>query len=92
MIFFAVFNLINTLAGAGIIDPIFSFPYTPFFYEQSHYWFSRGHDSGDWRESSCCKGGGSNAPTSSTGQTNLAVIDGKQVIEIKAKGVMRPHG
>jgi sulfite exporter TauE/SafE len=25
VIFFAVFNLINTLAGAGIIDPIFSF-------------------------------------------------------------------
>jgi sulfite exporter TauE/SafE len=25
VIFFAIFNLINTLAGAGIIDPVFSF-------------------------------------------------------------------
>jgi plastocyanin domain-containing protein len=37
------------------------------------------------------RGGGSNAPTSSTGQTNLAVIDGKQVIEIKAKGGYAPR-
>jgi sulfite exporter TauE/SafE len=25
VIFFAIFNLINTLAGASIIDPVFSF-------------------------------------------------------------------
>lgn len=37
------------------------------------------------------RGGGSNAPTSSTGQTNVAVIDGKQVIEIKAKGGYAPR-
>jgi plastocyanin domain-containing protein len=37
------------------------------------------------------RGGGSNAPASSTGQTNVSVIDGKQVVEIKAKGGYAPR-
>lgn len=37
------------------------------------------------------RGGGSNTPASSTGQMNVSVIDGKQVIEIKAKGGYAPR-
>ncbi len=37
------------------------------------------------------RGGGSNTPVGSTGQTNVSVIDGKQVIDIKAKGGYAPR-
>lgn len=37
------------------------------------------------------RGGGSNTPINSTGQTNVSVIDGKQVVEIKAKGGYAPR-
>lgn len=37
------------------------------------------------------RGGGSNMPVSSTSQTNVAVVDGKQIIEIRAKGGYAPR-
>lgn len=37
------------------------------------------------------RGEGANAPVGSSGQTNVAVVDGKQVVEIKAKGGYAPR-
>lgn len=37
------------------------------------------------------RSGGSNTPTNTSGQTNVSIVDGKQVIQINAKGGYAPR-